>query len=247
MFQFRHFHLDDIGATMKLGTDAVLLGVLAAPGKTPHYILDIGTGSGIIALMLAQRFPDAFIDAIDIDKETTAVAARNFEQSPWSQQLKAYHLSLQEMQTNGDENNGCPRRQYDLIVSNPPYFSKSLKNESLRKRIARHDDTLSLKELFEHAYPLLSTNGTLALILPIEQHEHALTLAHLFSLQTWKCTTIHNRLGDPAKRVVLNFRKDTGTQSEEISCERLIMRNADNSYSDSYIALTADFYLWLHK
>lgn len=245
MFQFRHFNLDDSHATMKLGTDAVLLGVLATPTSIPHRILDIGTGSGIIALMMAQRFPDAVIDAIDIDEETIQVATKNFQDSPWSQRLKAHHLSLHDFSEGGIEHTSLDN-QYDLIVSNPPYFSHSLKNDNPRKRMARHDDTLPLEQLFNHSSHLLAPNGTLAVILPLEQQEPALTHACQNGLNAVKLVTIHNRPGDPAKRIVFNFQKKEAQENEALVSEKLFMRNEDNSYSDAYIALTAEFYLWLH-
>lgn len=245
MFRFKQFQLDDSGATMKLGTDAVLLGVLASPLVTPRHILDIGTGCGVIALMMAQRFPDAIVDAIDIDKDTAVVAERNFDQSPWSPRLKALHLSLQELRTHMEAEKNAPARLYDLIVSNPPYFTRSLKNDDPRKRIARHDDTLPLEQLFDHACRLLSDNGTLALVLPIEQQDHAVSLAQKQGLFTGSGTTIHNRPGDPAKRIVFSFHKKKPQENREDSFTKLFMREEDNRYSTAYIELTADFYLWL--
>ena len=123
-FRFKQFYVDDDRCAMKVGTDGVLLGCWC---PTPHLtfdighlrILDIGTGSGLIALMLAQRCTDAHIDAIDIDAEAAAQAAENFASSPWSERLHAHHCSLQEWR---------PEEKYHLIVSNPPYFQNSLKN-----------------------------------------------------------------------------------------------------------------------
>ena len=114
MFSCKQFNINDNGATMKIGNDAIMLGAIAQPSLLPQHILDIGTGCGILALMMSQRFPIANITAIDIDRQTTQVAAANFENSPWSNRLYALNVPLQDFATKSD-------RQYDLIISNPPY------------------------------------------------------------------------------------------------------------------------------
>ena len=159
MFRCKQFTIDDNGATMKIGNDAIMLGAIAQPSLLPQHILDIGTGCGILALMMAQRFPKANITAIDIDRQTTQVAAANFENSPWSNRLYALNVPLQDFATESD-------RQYDLIISNPPYFTNSLRNNDPRKALARHDDNLTLQQLFKASSHLLAPDGTLAIIIP---------------------------------------------------------------------------------
>ena len=163
-FQFKQFFVRHDRCAMKVGTDGVLLGCWsgydAAAAGSPtiphryHYArcLDIGTGSGLIALMLAQRFPDALIDAIDIDKAAVEQAAENFAASPWSDRLHAFHVRLQEWQSHSAPS---------LIVSNPPYFQNSLKNPDKGRQTARHTDTLSFCELIHHSTRLLSENGVI--------------------------------------------------------------------------------------
>ena len=181
-FQFKQFFVRHDRCAMKVGTDGVLLGCWsgydAAAAGSPtiphryHYArcLDIGTGSGLIALMLAQRFPDALIDAIDIDKAAVEQAAENFAASPWSDRLHAYCAKLQEWSIVNSQ-------LYSLIVSNPPYFQNSLKNPDKGRQTARHTDTLSFSELIHHSTRLLSENGILALILPAEAESEVCELA----------------------------------------------------------------------
>ena len=177
-FRFKQFFVNDDRCAMKVGTDGVLLGcwtpitVHRTPytiHPTPFRVLDIGTGSGLIALMLAQRCPNAQIDAIDIDTSAIEQAKENFAQSPFSNQLAAYPSSLQTW----------PDHPYDLVVSNPPYFQNSLKNPDEGRKQARHTDSLSYQELLSHSARLLNENGHLALILPAEAEEEALATFEL--------------------------------------------------------------------
>ena len=160
MFRCKQFNINDNGATMKIGNDAIMLGAIAQPSLLPQHILDIGTGCGILALMMAQRFLIANITAIDIDWQTIQVAAANFENSPWSNRLYALNVPLQDFATKSD-------RQYNLIISNPPYFTNSLRNNDPRKALARHDDNLTLQQLFKASSHLLAPDGTLAMQPPL--------------------------------------------------------------------------------
>ena len=145
-FTFKQFHIEQDECAMKVGTDGVLLGSWATGGK---YILDIGTGTGLIALMLAQRFSSSHIDAIEIDTRAVMQAKRNVESSPFAEQITVKHCSLQ----NYSEKQGL----YDAIVCNPPYFENSMKNRNENKTIARHTDTLPFNVLIKSAYKLLSS------------------------------------------------------------------------------------------
>lgn len=245
---------------MKVGTDAVLLATLASPDKPPASILDVGTGCGVIALILAQRFEHAQIMAIDIDGPSVHIASENFERSPWSQRLSAHQCSLQQLARNTGDNantttsehahprfaNSIPSSSFDMIVSNPPYFSHSLKNDDPRKRLARHDDQLPLEALFADTRQLLKPRGTLSLILPFEQHDHTLQTAQILGWTLHHWTTIHNQPSSPAKRAVYNFVVQSDRASSEIlpTPHALHMRDADNSYSEAYYQLTSPYYLW---
>lgn len=234
MFRCKQFNINDNGATMKIGNDAIMLGAIAQPSLLPQHILDIGTGCGILALMMAQRFPIANITAIDIDRQTIQVAAANFENSPWSNRLYALNVPLQDFATKSD-------RQYDLIISNPPYFTNSLRNNDPRKALARHDDNLTLQQLFKASSHLLAPDGTLAIIIPSSDAEKAITEAQQRQLQCRLRTDICNHLSDPPKRSVLQFIHSTSPTEPTITS--LPLRNPDNTYSDEYKTLTQPFLL----
>ena len=250
MFHCKQFSLDDNGATMKIGTDAVLLGALAdtdgAHGaKTAHmpappcHILDIGTGCGILALMMAQRFDGTTVDAIDIDRQTVAVAAANFDLSPWSDRLHAEHISLQDFTLRHTD---AQRTAYDLIVSNPPYFTNSLKNNDPRRRMARHSDNLDLGQLFGCAAQLTARDGRLAIILPATDADKAIGEAQLCGLQCTSLVDISNKHGDQPKRSILQFAHRADNAPEMVH-NTIALRNNDNTYSNEYKSLTQPFLL----
>ena len=240
---------------MKVGTDGVLLGCWSGYDATAagsptiphryHYArcLDIGTGSGLIALMLAQRFPDALIDAIDIDKAAVEQAAENFAASPWSDRLHAYCAKLQEWSIVNSQ-------FYSLIVSNPPYFQNSLKNPDKGRQTARHTDTLSFSELIHHSTRLLSENGILALILPAEAESEVCELAQAEGLSLTRITRVYSKESKPARRVLLAFGKSK-SRNADISTSRntapvedtLVLEDEKGGRSAAYRELTKDFYL----
>ena len=216
---------------MKVGTDGVLLGAWCPKGT---HVLDIGTGSGLIALMAAQRFPEASVDAIDIDEAAVEQARENFAASPWTERLHAYQSSLQDWQA----------PEYDLIVSNPPYFQNSLKNPDKARQTARHTDTLSYSELLSHSARLLSENGTLELILPAEAEQEILTLAARHSLCLTRITCVYSKESKPARRVLMRFEKSTNRETGVRPLEdTLVLENETGGRSAAYQELTKDFYL----
>ena len=155
MFRFRQFSIEDDRSTMKVGTDGVLLGVLAQCRGTR--ILDLGTGSGLIALMLAQRFPTATAEAIDVDETSVLQARENFQRSPWGDRLTAIVTDARLYK---------PACSYDLVVSNPPFFAQSLKSPEARRTLARHNDTLSTAELLQcvSCWPKREDSGVCCLV-----------------------------------------------------------------------------------
>lgn len=223
---------------MKVGTDGVLLGCIApAAGKR---ILDIGTGSGLIALMLAQRNPEAIIDGIDIDSRAAEQAADNFAASPWAPRLQAYHSSLQAFAS--AEHQGV----YQLIVSNPPYFVDSLKNPDKAREVARHTDTLSYEELIDHSARLLAADGQLALILPTEVEKTIIQLAAEHDLRPIRICYVHTTARRAPKRIVILFQPITGKAEKTICTEEhhLTLIGEDGApRSMAYQELTKDFYL----
>ena len=224
---------------MKVGTDGVLLGAWCGRGFIGvksglnrgqiERLLDIGTGSGLVALMLAQRFPEAKIEAIDVEPAAVEQARENFEHSAFSHQLSAIETSLQDW-------NGGP---YDLIVSNPPYFRNSLKNPDEGRKTARHTDTLSFEELITHSVRLLTENGRIALILPAETEKEILDLASSHNLHLTHITRVFSKETKPARRILLCFAKEPGCLTED----SLVLENDKGDRSRPYQELCKDFYL----
>lgn len=174
-FRFKKFTVYHDKCAMKVGTDAVLLGAWADTSFCRN-ILDIGTGTGIIALMLAQR-SQATVEAIDIDKEACVQATENAAASPYTERIKVVHASCADFAASNQQ------KRYDLIVSNPPYFINSLKCPDNKRTVARHTDTLLLSDLIREAQTLLSPSGRIALVLPYERLEEVKALAsanHLY-------------------------------------------------------------------
>jgi len=234
-FRFKQFFVEDDRCAMKVGTDGVLLGAWA-PSHSPRTILDIGTGSGLIALMLAQRCPAAHIDAIDIDPAAVEQAKENFGYSPFSHQLSACCTSLQAWNTND--------RYYDLIVSNPPYFRNSLKNPDKGREQARHSDTLSYEELITHSVRLLSANGRLALILPAEAETEISTIASAAGLTLARVTRVYSKESKPLRRVLMAFEVTKSRDHEITPIEStLVLEDDKGGRSAAYSELTKDFYL----
>ena len=238
VFHFKHFSVCHHKSAMKVGTDGVLLGSWA-PADDAMAILDVGTGTGLIALMLAQRQPKAAITAIDIDAVACKEAAANFDASPWSQRLLAVHTSLQDFSI-------ASGQKYDLLVSNPPYFNRSLQAPSKRRSTARHDETLSITDLVRCSSRLLNDRGVLALIHPVKQYEK-------FCLAVAEHGLVEHRLVEQ-KRVYVYPKPDNPAirimslwgfiPPEHILEEHLLIEDGvRHQYSDAYRKLTRDFYL----
>ncbi|MDR1436988.1 MAG: methyltransferase [Candidatus Symbiothrix sp.] len=213
---------------MKVGTDGVLLGAWANCSDV-RTILDTGTGSGLIALMLAQRCP-AKIDAIDLDKDACRQAQINFGNSPFSDRLLVHFSSLQ---------NFSPERKYDLIVSNPPYFSNSLPSPDKGRTQARHNNTLPFDDLIKKSLTLLSPQGKLALILPYGDFGRIHVLAKENGLFLYRKTTVIPVQNRPPKRILLEYSRACSSPEEN----ELIIEKSPSVYSEAYINLTKDFYL----
>lgn len=243
-FRFKQFTVWHDRCAMKVGTDGVLLGAWAGTSESSEEasqpaiisaierILDIGTGSGLVALMLAQRFPNAFIDGIDIDSSAVLQAQDNFSASPFCARLRAYSSPLQDWQ---------PQEKYDLIVSNPPYFSNSLLCPDNTRTMARHNNTLSFAELFEHSDRLLSPCGTLALVLPADAEKEILAQSRLHHLYCVRLCRVHTTAAKPAKRILIAFSRQV--QSCPLTPETLCLSENGLPRSAAYSALTQAFYL----
>ena len=223
---------------MKVGTDGVLLGAWAI---TPPYpspqgrgirILDVGTGSGLIARMLMQRCPDAEVEGIDIDPAAVTQARANG--------VNAYCSSLQEWQIGKCENEKI--NYYDLIVSNPPYFQNSLKNPDKGREMARHTDTLSYEELVKHSARLLTMHGQLALILPAEAETEIREIAARYSLYCTHVTRVYSKETKPVRRVLLSFEMSR-SRDLEMTTDTLVLEDEKGGRSAAYSELCKEFYL----
>ncbi len=233
-FEFKQFKVFQSGCAMKVGTDGVLLGSWCDVNQAGN-ILDIGTGSGLIALMLAQRNSDAIIDAVELDKDACVQALTNFKSSSWSDRL-----SIQE----GSIVDYLPSRQikYDLIVSNPPFFQNSLKSGDKKRTAARHTCSLPFDALIEKCASLIAPLGKLALVYPIDADVRISELCRLNRFGCLRKTFVRGAAHLPVKRVLAEFVYDNPLLPEMISDE-LIIELERHKYTPDYIALTRDFYL----
>lgn len=227
-FQFKRFTVFHDRCAMKVGTDGVLLGAWA-DCRNSGTILDVGTGSGLIALMLAQRCK-ATVYGIDIDKGAFLQAVHNVKNSPFSGQIKIIHSSLQDFK---------PPGKFDRIVSNPPYFVNSLKSPGKERSLARHNDDLSLPVFFRKSFDLLSESGIISLILPFEQKEYADESALKFDLHKIRETHVKPLPDTNPKRILLEYSK----LKSPLSSDELCIELSRHSYSEEYITLTKNFYL----
>ena len=226
-FRFKQFAVEQDGVAMKVGTDGVLLGAWADCSKAKR-VLDIGTGTGVIALMIAQRSDAQSIVGIDIDDSAAACAAHNFACSPWSATLRAEQSSAQAFD---DE-------QFDFIISNPPYFVDSLLCPDSQRTTARHTTDLTFEDLDKAVCRLLNKGGKFALILPVEQMERYISMTQLHLVRRCDVCPVE---GGAIKRIMGEFAKQPTT---EIEIETIaIERGRRGDYTDDYRALTKDFYL----
>jgi tRNA1Val (adenine37-N6)-methyltransferase len=228
-FQFKQFTVEQAHCAMKVNTDGVLLGAWAKVGEAKR-IADIGTGTGVIALMLAQQCPAALIDAIDIDAGASGQARANFEQSTWNDRLHVNHTALQDFD---------PGYRFDFIVSNPPYFVNDLKPADARKTVAKHSVDLSYEELLTHVNRLLSDNGTFALVIPYFNKALFLEKAAGFGLFVSSALRVQAREDKAPYLALLQLERRKGEEFEE----GLSIQALSGEYTAEYRALTQAFYL----
>ncbi len=219
---------------MKVGTDSVLLGAWCPIDTNPNSILDIGAGSGILSLMLAQRSNAQQIDALEIDEGAFEQCVDNFESSPWSDRLFCFHAGLDEFVEEPDE-------RYDLIISNPPFFTEKYKSSNSQRDLARFEEALPFEELVAATSLLLAENGTFAVIIPYKEEKRFVDLCEEVALYPQAITHVRGTATTPVKRSLLAFsRSKVNFLKTELTLE--IQRH---QYTPDYIALTKDFYLKL--
>ena len=249
VFRFKYFNVVNERSAMKVNTDGVLLGVAMTMLSADRRMLDIGTGTGTIALMAAQRAlgipgqpgdgemgagDDVMIDAIDVDEPSASEAAANFCESPWAEHLRAHDLSLQDFASK----ESC---KYDLIFSNPPYFEDSCIAPDERKSTARHTSVgLSYRDIFEFASERLTDNGRVSLVLPADQEAALCRYARMCGLHLFRIVRIRTVERKAPMRIITEFsRQRCQTPADEILT---IMK--EGKYTQEYLSLTKDFYLF---
>ncbi|MFM9988970.1 tRNA1(Val) (adenine(37)-N6)-methyltransferase [Flavobacterium sp.] len=233
MFTFKQFSVQQDKTAMKVGTDGVLLGAWTPIDHNPNSILDIGTGTGLIALMLSQRSSAEQIDALEIDESAYEQATDNFENSNWSDCLFCYHAGLDEFIEE-------PEDEYDLIVCNPPFYTEDYKTENEQRDLARFSDAMPFEELIEAADLLLSESGIFSVIIPYKEEEKFVTLANEFELYPIKITRVKGTPTSETKRSLLAFSRN---KQVDFSIDELVIETARHNYTKEYINLTKDFYL----
>lgn len=230
IFRFKQFSVDQKGSAMKINTDGVLLAAKAT-SIAPKYILDIGTGTGVIALMLAQRFPEAEVHALEINTSAAECAEKNFKDSPFSERMSLYAT---------DFNDFIPKVEYDLIVSNPPFFINSLKNPDENKTTARHVQEEFFESLFSKTYKWLTATGTFQLIWPHLIRDLSLERGFLSEWTIPKETDIRSFESSEAIRVISVLSKQ---EARDISKDEFVIYREKGKYTTEYLNLLKPFFL----
>ncbi len=233
LFKFKEFSVKQDKAAMKIGTDAVLLGAWIEISSAVNSVLDIGTGTGILALQMAQRSCAELIDAVELEPNAYEEAVENFENSPWADRLFCYHASIFEFTTEIDET-------YDLILSNPPFYTDKFNSKDKNRNVARSTDSLNFDELLQSVSVLLNATGTFAVIIPFKEEKLFIELAKSKKLFPYRITRVKGNFNSKIKRSLLQFsfiKNNTITQSE------LVIEKDRHIYTKEYIALVQDFYL----
>ena len=231
-FKFKEFSVNQDQCAMKIGTDAVLLGAWASLETNPFAILDIGAGTGVLGLMLAQRSHAEVIDAIEIDDDAYEQCVDNFEFSPWGDRLFCYHASLEEFAEEIDD-------EYDLIICNPPFYAEDYKTENESRDLARFQDAMPFNHLLESISILLSPEGSFNVIIPFNEEENFIKLANNFLLFPNRICHVKGNPETEIKRSMLAF----SFRESETTTTDLIIETERHQYTQDYINLTKDFYL----
>lgn len=230
VFRFKEFEVNQQDCAMKINTDGVLLGAMVA-ADNPNRILDVGSGTGVIALMLAQRFPSAVVDAVDIDETAYKRTQENFRQSKFNERMTAYH---------GDFETVTHMETYDLIVSNPPFYINALHNPDNRKRLARHTDLRFFQRLLNFSKDRLSQTGTLQLILPTDLSEDIMPYVEQQGLILINEIRVQSFYESEPIRKILTFSKQHMHLTDTTD---FVIYQEKGVYSEAYQRLLKSFFL----
>ena len=231
-FQFKQFSIQQNKTAMKVGTDGVLLGSWVVITRKEERILDVGTGTGLIALMIAQRSTAKVIDSVELSQAAYQQSTENFKKSNWSERLFCYHSSFQKF---SNKMNG----KYDLIVSNPPFYISTQETVLEDRAMARHSYHLPFNDLLLGVVKLLNKKGSCAFIIPFSEQDNFIVLAAEKGLFISQVTHVKGNNESPIKRSLLRF----SFVKKEILRDVLVIENFRHSYTKDYIELVKDFYL----
>jgi len=229
IFKFKQFEVDQSNCAMKINTDGVLLAALAE-SESPKRILDIGTGTGVLALMMAQRFPIAKIEAVEIDELASATAGRNFQSSVFYERLTISNVAIEHYSTT---------EKFDLIISNPPFFVNDLKNTEEKKGIARHASDRFFKDLITKVDEILNSDGSFWFILPVKQAELLIENAKKLKLYPSKIIQLHSDISKPVFRFIVSLSRN----NQYILEEHFYIYEAEKTYTNAYKELLKAFFL----
>ncbi|GAB4126000.1 MAG: methyltransferase [Raineya sp.] len=230
-FQFKHFRINQAGAAMKVSTEACILGGYCEQAK-PQNILDIGTGTGLLALMLNQKYPQASVTALEIEKNAFLQAQENVNQNLLAGKINVLHQSVQDFSLSSQE-------AFDLIVCNPPFYRKHLLSVNKYRNLALHQESLSLEELAECIKILLASKGLAFVLLPPKPMQQFILLCKEKTLFPQKVLEIYHSPQHQLFRYVVAF----GFAQIEANLEKLYIKNTDATYTEPFQKLLKDFYL----
>ncbi|WP_106144943.1 tRNA1(Val) (adenine(37)-N6)-methyltransferase [Flagellimonas meridianipacifica] len=231
-FKFKQFTVHQDKCAMKVGTDGVLLGAWTSLERHPNSILDIGAGTGVIALQMAQRSTAELVDAIELDDNAYEQCVENFERSPWADRLFCYHSGLDEFVDEMDE-------KYDLIISNPPFYEEQVSSGDAPRDAARQNQSLPFNELLKGVSKLLDNEGLFSVIIPFKSEESFNKIAKDKGLYANRITRVRGNASTEIKRSMMQFGFAKVTPKET----ELVIEKSRHQYTRDYVELTKDFYL----
>jgi tRNA1Val (adenine37-N6)-methyltransferase len=229
MFQFKQFKILQDNTAMKVSTDACILGAYTDVRKCER-ILDIGTGTGLLAMMLTQRNQTAILDAVEIEESAYNQAVGNIDDSVFREKINVFHSTIQQFQTDN---------LYDLIISNPPFYQNHLQSNKSQKNLAHHTISLSFEDLMASVNKFLQPNGTFVVLLPMYETSCLIEIAIQFQLFPQKQLQIRHRQNSKILRIITTF----GYSEKQTLLEELIIKNPDETYTEEFRELLKEFYL----